>query len=68
MVFFTLSASAPFVAAILLFAIGFWMLAVRSLGKQFGALVDAQRKTENLELGPLEGSVVVVEKHAVVPG
>jgi ATP:ADP antiporter, AAA family len=39
-IFWSLSASAPYVAAILLVAIGLWILAVISLGKQFKLIVD----------------------------
>jgi ATP:ADP antiporter, AAA family len=52
MVFSTLSASAPFVAAILIMAIGFWLVAVRSLGKQFSELIATQHPTEPIEPVP----------------
>lgn len=39
MIFVTFTASAPYVAVILMGMIVFWMLAVRSLGAQFNALV-----------------------------
>lgn len=42
MVFATLSASAPYVAVILLVAIGFWIFAARRLGTQFNELAAAQ--------------------------
>lgn len=41
LVFSTLTASAPYVAAILMTAIFFWIAAARSLGRQFGDLVAA---------------------------
>ncbi len=44
MIFGTVTLSTPYVAAILLFAIGAWMVAVRSLGRQFNQLV-AQNET-----------------------
>lgn len=44
MLFTTLTASTPYVAAILLTAIVFWMYAVRSLGKQFQTLVASKRE------------------------
>lgn len=42
MVFVTLSASAPYVAAILMIAIFLWILAVKALGVQFNELTDEQ--------------------------
>lgn len=42
MIFATLTASAPYVAAILLIVIVFWIIAARILGKQFNELVDSQ--------------------------
>lgn len=42
MIFATVTASAPYVAAILVAVIIFWMFAVRSLGKQFNELIDEQ--------------------------
>jgi AAA family ATP:ADP antiporter len=38
----TVSASAPYVAVTVMIVIGGWIFAVRSLGRQFGALVDDQ--------------------------
>lgn len=43
-IFWSLSASAPYVAAILLIAIGLWILAVISLGKQFKEVVDKEER------------------------
>lgn len=45
-IFATLSASAPYVAGILLVVVVFWIIAVRSLGKQFGELVESQTVEE----------------------
>lgn len=45
MVFATVSASAPYVAAIAIIVICGWFIAIRSLGKQFNALV-AQQENE----------------------
>ncbi len=45
MIFATLSASAPYVAGILLAVIAFWILAARSLGLQFRDLVASQNQT-----------------------
>ncbi|MCE5317985.1 MAG: NTP/NDP exchange transporter [Parachlamydia sp.] len=42
MTFGSLSASAPFVAAILMVVIGFWIMATRSLGRQFNALTSTE--------------------------
>lgn len=49
MVFATVTASAPYVAVILVIAIVLWSFGIRSLGKQFDALV-AQREDEAAEL------------------
>lgn len=46
MLFSTVSASAPYVAAILLVAIILWMWAVRSLGRQFDNLVSSTEEAE----------------------
>lgn len=46
MIFLTLSASTPYVAAILLFVISIWIVAVKSLGKQFNALILSQEQEE----------------------
>lgn len=43
--FSTLTASAPYVAAILFSIIGIWMLAVRGLGQQFSALVNPKKES-----------------------
>lgn len=43
LIFTTLSASAPYVAAILLLVVGIWILAVKQLGKKFEQLVDASQ-------------------------
>lgn len=44
MVFATVTASAPYVGAILLLVIVFWWIAVKSLGKQFDSLVAKQEE------------------------
>jgi AAA family ATP:ADP antiporter len=50
MIFFTLSASAPYVAGFLLVVILFWMAAVKNLGRQFQELVSSGRSgTERSE-------------------
>ena len=41
MVFGSLSASSPYVATILMVVIGFWIMATRSLGRQFNSLVHS---------------------------
>ncbi len=41
MIMGSLSASAPFVATILMMVIGFWIIATRSLGRQFNALTQS---------------------------
>lgn len=46
LIFSTLSASAPYVAAILLGVIALWMVAVRSLGRQFAALSKLREYNE----------------------
>jgi AAA family ATP:ADP antiporter len=46
MFFATVSTSAPYVAVILMLVIAGWMAAVRSLGKQFAAIVDEQGREE----------------------
>ena len=45
MIFATVSASAPYVGAILLVAIVLWMISIRGLGKQFDTLV-AEKEQE----------------------
>lgn len=47
-IFSNLSASAPYVAGILMSAIIFWIYAVRSLGKQFSALVAISNPKSDL--------------------
>ncbi|MGE5196007.1 MAG: Npt1/Npt2 family nucleotide transporter, partial [Anaerolineae bacterium] len=46
----TISVSIPYVGFILLFVIGAWMLAVRSLGKQFNALMSTQATVDIADL------------------
>ena len=53
MVFGSVSMSAPYVAAILVLVIGGWMVAVRSLGKQFTSIIGDQGRQEIGE-GPLQ--------------
>lgn len=48
LIFHTLSASAPYVAAILMTVIFFWIGAARSLGRQFSALVAASNPSSPL--------------------
>jgi len=48
MIFSTLSATAPYVAGFLLVVIVFWIIAARSLGKQFSALVASQHPENEL--------------------
>jgi AAA family ATP:ADP antiporter len=43
LVFVTVSASAPYVAALLMAVIGAWVMTTRSLGRQFNALVSQQK-------------------------
>jgi ATP:ADP antiporter, AAA family len=43
MLFMTVAASAPYVAAILLGALVLWVIAIRSLGTQFGSLIEEKR-------------------------
>lgn len=44
MLFATVAASAPYVAAILMGALAFWVVAIRSLGTQFDSLVEEKRE------------------------
>jgi AAA family ATP:ADP antiporter len=46
LLFGNLSASAPVVSVVILGAISFWVLAVRSLGKQFSELIASQQDEE----------------------
>ncbi len=48
MVFSTISASAPYVASFLLVIFSCWLVAVRSLGKQFNALTTGSPSTPSL--------------------
>lgn len=48
MIFGSLSASAPYVATILFIMIIFWIMATRSLGRQFNALTEPEQRPENL--------------------
>lgn len=52
MIFTTVSASAPYVAAILMGAFGLWVIAIRSLGSQFDSLVE--EKKDEAKLAKLE--------------
>lgn len=54
MIFATVSVSAPYVAVILMLVIAGWIVAVRSLGKQFAALVGKQGREEIGEEGIVE--------------
>lgn len=51
MIFATLTASTPYVAGILLLVIVLWMMAVRSLGGQFNALVASKQEVETQPKG-----------------
>lgn len=51
MIFATVSSSAPYVAIILMGVITLWMIAARSLGRQFGALVGEKDREEIGETG-----------------
>lgn len=44
MFFMTVTASAPYVAAILMGALALWVMAIRSLGGQFNSLVEEKRE------------------------
>lgn len=46
MIFATVSSSAPYVATILMLVIVGWMMAVRSLGKQFASIVGEKGREE----------------------
>jgi AAA family ATP:ADP antiporter len=46
MFFGTVATSAPYVAVILMFVIGIWMVAVRSLGRQFAELIGEKGREE----------------------
>jgi AAA family ATP:ADP antiporter len=48
MIFSTLSASAPYVAGFLFVVIGFWIHAVRSLGKQLNACIQKDQTDEEM--------------------
>lgn len=52
MFFGTVSMSAPYVAAILMIVIGGWVVAARSLGKQFANIIDDQGRQEIGESSP----------------
>jgi len=52
MIFTTVSASAPYVAAILGVVIVLWLFAVRSLGKQFNTLVSEQQEAPKMDSEP----------------
>lgn len=57
MVFASVSASAPYVAAILMAVIIVWMMAVRSLGKKFAAIVGEKGRAEIGEAASTSASV-----------
>ena len=42
----SISVSAPYVAAILILVIGGWMVAVRSLGKQFASIIGDKARED----------------------
>ncbi|GAB4189433.1 MAG: NTP/NDP exchange transporter Npt1 [Simkaniaceae bacterium] len=46
MIFGTVGASSPFVGLLLLFIIGAWIVATKSLGKQFDALTESKEKID----------------------
>ena len=48
----SLTASAPYVALILMGVIGFWILATRSLGRQFNTLVPDEPKEKEVSTSP----------------
>lgn len=54
MIFATVSSSAPYVATILMLVIVGWMMAVRSLGKQFASIVGEKGREEIGEETPAE--------------
>jgi ATP:ADP antiporter, AAA family len=60
-VFSTLSASAPYVAGILMAVIFFWIGAVKSLGKQFSALVALTNPKSDLIDAPSASSTEKIE-------
>lgn len=66
MIFATVSSSAPYVAVILMLVIGVWMVAVRSLGKQFTGLIGKDAQADIGEASSTK-STVVVEKVALTP-
>lgn len=66
-IFWSLSASAPYVAAVLLATIGLWIVAVISLGKQFTALVDKEEKGTLGGQGEKEIGVTTIEGAATAP-
>ena len=53
-VFSNIAAITPYVAGILFFIIGGWILAVRSLGKQFAALTSDKPKEKAMPIGKAE--------------
>lgn len=60
-IFATLSASAPYVAAILMAVIIFWISAAKSLGKQFSELVASSNPTSSLIDSPLPSEPIAKE-------
>lgn len=69
MIFATVSTSAPYVAVILMIVIGLWMIAVRSLGKQFKGLVgkEAQKDLGEDGLEAPSTTTIAVEKGTLSP-
>lgn len=55
MVSATVSACAPYVAGILVVVIALWIIAVRTLGKQFNALVTSNGVEDSLEIPAADG-------------
>ncbi|MEI8125549.1 MAG: Npt1/Npt2 family nucleotide transporter, partial [Parachlamydiaceae bacterium] len=62
LIFSTLSASAPYVAGILMTVIGFWIAATRTLGKQFDSLVASKLGETQPELKSEPSKVLAVEQ------
>jgi AAA family ATP:ADP antiporter len=67
MILATVSASAPYVAVIVLFVIFGWIAAVRSLGKQFAAVVGEQGREEMGEAVAATSREEEVENKALKP-
>lgn len=58
-IFFSLSASAPYVALVLLVVIGMWILAIISLGKQFDGLRAQTQDVPQVDSTPAQEAVVI---------